>query len=141
MNVVSRIRDGFLALGAATVVWAGSTADAAAALTVTPITWDVVGLDSNRPLTAGPQRFPVAARVCTDTAATNLSVSLVWDDANTAFIDTRPGSLDTLDFVSLAANSCADAYFEIEVTRDVNAFGETRPYHILATADAVPPAS
>ena len=53
MNVVSRIRDALLALGAATVLWAGSAADAAAALTATPITWDVVGLDSNRPLTSG----------------------------------------------------------------------------------------
>src|SRR5438309_9624764 len=34
-----------------------------ATLTVTPITWNVVGLDSNNPL-SGPKDFPVGARVC-----------------------------------------------------------------------------
>lgn len=33
----------------------------AAALTVTPNTWNVVGLDSNTPL-FGPNRFPVGAK-------------------------------------------------------------------------------
>ncbi|MDH4335312.1 MAG: hypothetical protein OEW24_08685, partial [Chloroflexota bacterium] len=36
-------------------------ADAAVALTITPLTWNVIGLDSNGPAT-GPNRFPVGAR-------------------------------------------------------------------------------
>ena len=35
----------------------------AQSLTVTPITWNVIGLDSNGPQ-SGPQHFPVGARVC-----------------------------------------------------------------------------
>ena len=34
----------------------------AAVLTVTPLTWNVIGLDSNSPA-AGPQHFPIGARV------------------------------------------------------------------------------
>ena len=31
---------------------------AASSLTVTPITWDVVGLDSNDPINSGPEKLP-----------------------------------------------------------------------------------
>ena len=36
----------------------------AVTLTVTPVTWNIIGLDSNKP-TTGPKFFPVGARVCT----------------------------------------------------------------------------
>ena len=39
------------------------SAQAAATLTVTPITWNVIGLDSND-VNVGPNHFPVGARVC-----------------------------------------------------------------------------
>ncbi|HET9482839.1 MAG TPA: hypothetical protein VFO79_02685, partial [Xanthomonadales bacterium] len=103
-----------------------------AVLTVTPITWDIVGLDSNSPAT-GPRHFPVGARVCSDVATTVTAASLVWDSAN-AFINTRPGSLATItDLGALAAGGCADAYFEIEVTPDAAAFDTFRRYRITAT--------
>jgi uncharacterized repeat protein (TIGR01451 family) len=102
-----------------------------AALTVEPITWNVIGLDSNDPAN-GPNSFPVGARVCSDVATTNVSVTFVWDSAN-AFVDTRPGSLTTIVLPSIAAGGCADAYFEVEVDRDPAAFDTTRRYHIEAT--------
>jgi len=37
--------------------------NAAAILSISPITWDVIGLDHNDP-TDGPDTFPVGARVC-----------------------------------------------------------------------------
>ena len=53
---------------------------AAASLTIAPITWDVIGLDHNDPST-GPDTFPVGARVCNNGSsdATNLTVALAWD--------------------------------------------------------------
>ena len=57
-------------------------APVSAQLTVTPITWDVVGLDSNRPLTSGPELFPVGAEVCSVVATTNVAVDFVWPDGN-----------------------------------------------------------
>src|SRR4051794_21554887 len=69
-----------------------SPAIAAANLTITPITWGVMGLDSND-VTTGPNEFPVGARVCNTgtTAASNVVANLVWDTAN-ANIDLQTGS-------------------------------------------------
>ena len=102
-----------------------------AALTIEPITWNVIGLDSNDPAT-GPNSFPVGARVCSSTPTTNVSVNFVWDSAN-PYIDLRPGSLSTINFATLNAGECADAYFEVEVDRDAAAFDTTRRYHITAS--------
>ncbi|HSB31411.1 MAG TPA: hypothetical protein VLD55_07390, partial [Candidatus Sulfobium mesophilum] len=40
-----------------------SPASADTVLQVKPLSWNVIGLDSNSPF-AGPYRFPVGARVC-----------------------------------------------------------------------------
>ncbi len=105
-----------------------------AGLTVEPITWDVVGLDHNRPLTSGPELFPVGARVCSDVAISNAEVELIWEEPN-AYVDTRPGSLAVLQTGPLAVDECFDAYFEIQLIRDAAAFGESRRYRIEATDD------
>lgn len=129
-----------LPLVVATLLAAGT---AHAALTVTPITWDVVGLDHNRPLTSGPTWFPVGARVCSDSAVSDVVVELVWDDDDEdehPFINLRPGSRPDLGF-DLEADQCVDAYFEIELTRATNAFFQSRPYTIVADAPGVDPAS
>ena len=102
-----------------------------AALTVTPITWNVIGLDSND-VNTGPNNFPVGARVCSNVATTNVSVSYVWDTFN-AFIDLRAGSLSTVNVPSIGAGACADAYFEVTVVRNASAYNNTRRYHITAT--------
>lgn len=102
-----------------------------AALTVTPLTWNIVGLDSNSPAT-GPRHFPIGARVCSDVATTNVVANFVWDSAN-ANVGLRTGSLATLNFAAIAANSCVDAYYEIEINPISAAFNTTRRYRITAT--------
>src|SRR6478752_5610516 len=87
-----------------------------ATLSVTPLTWNVIGLDSNSPAT-GPQNFPIGARVCSTSATSNVSAQLVWDSANPN-INERPGSQTTLTIPSIAVGGCADAYFEAQVTRN-----------------------
>ena len=104
---------------------------ATATLTVTPVTWNVIGLDSNAPA-SGPRHFPVGARVCSDVATTNVNVAFVWDSANPN-VDLRPGSLGALVLPSIGAGACADAYFEVEVAPVAAAFDTTRRYHIAAT--------
>lgn len=109
---------------------------AVAELTITPITWDVVGLDSNRPLTSGPELFPVGAEVCTSVASASIDVDFVWPDGNGGadpYINLRPGSLASLSFTGLGAGECVDAYFEVQLTRDAGAFGNSREYRIEAT--------
>ena len=82
MNTIGRKSGAFwcgLIIGFAGLLGAGQ---ASAQLSVTPITWDVVGLDHNRPLTSGPELFPVGAEVCSAIATTNVTVDFVWPDGD-----------------------------------------------------------
>src|SRR5690349_2699922 len=82
------------------------SAQAAPILTITPITWNVVGLDSNN-VNVGPNNFPVGARVCnTGSAASNLVATFVWDTSN-PYVDLRSGSLNPITLSSLAAGTPA----------------------------------
>ena len=122
-----------------------SSAYAAANLTVIPITWNVVGLDSNN-VNVGPNNFPVGARVCNTgvDAALNVTSSFVWDTGGTddagTYILLRPGSLTNYDsnkVASLAVGSCHDFYYEVQVNRNSLAYNLTRRYHITTTADTL----
>ena len=107
---------------------------ASAALTVTPVTWNVIGLDSNTPAT-GPRYFPVGERVCSTTATGPITVTLVWDSAN-PYINTRAGSLNPITLPAMSAGACADAYFEVDVTPVAAAFDTRRRFHVTATEGA-----
>ena len=112
-----------------------SPAQAAPVLTIKPLTWNVIGLDSNNPAT-GPDTFPVGARVCNtgDAPATAVTSNLVWDSAN-AYIEADGGT--TIVSGDVAAGACTDAYFHVKVVRNVAAFDTTRRFHITASADGV----
>lgn len=110
---------------------------AATTLSVTPITWNVIGLDSNN-VNVGPNHFPIGARVCNTgaTASSTLTANFVWDNTPSPnYIDIRPGTLSTLSAPGLAAGACTDFYFEVEVARNSLAYNTTRSYHIAVTAD------
>src|SRR5262249_51274356 len=65
----------------------------APALSITPITWNVIGLDSNNAATDGPDTFMVGARVCNagDGPAANVASTFDWDSVN-AFINLNGAS-------------------------------------------------
>src|SRR5689334_21109112 len=107
---------------------------ASAALTVTPVTWNVIGLDSNAPAT-GPRYFPVGERVCTTTATGPIAVTLAWDFANPN-INLRTGTQNPITLGPLAAGACADAYFEVDVTPNASSFDTKRRFHVTATEGA-----
>src|SRR5215208_2412803 len=54
-----------------------------AGVTVTPTTWNVIGLDSNDQ-TSGPDTFQIGARACNtgSAAVTNLTANFIWDSVN-----------------------------------------------------------
>ena len=117
---------------------------AAAVLSVEPITWNVIGLDSNN-VNVGPNHFPVGAHVCntslTDTA-TNVKSAFVFDDGlnlytGDPYINLRAGTLSayTSDGTNLTPGACTDFYYEVAVTRSSNAYDKTRDYHITASSD------
>ena len=116
---------------------------AAADLTVSPITWDVVGLDSNN-VNVGPNQFPVGVRVCNATGAdpaTNVEAAFTWtSSANDTYIYSRPGSYTTIPgptepAITINGGACRDFYFEVEIARDAASRGKARPYEISVTAD------
>ena len=101
-------------------------------LNITPVTWNVIGLDSNNPST-GPNKFPVGARVCNAgaTALTNVSANFVWDSGNPYVNLAVP---PTLTAATLGAGACVDFYFDVTVTRTVAAYNTARRFHITASA-------
>src|ERR1041384_6930787 len=62
----------FIGVGGVQSVYAG--------LTITPVSWNVIGLDSNN-VTVGPDTYQIGARVCNTggTAVSNLVGTFVWD--------------------------------------------------------------
>src|SRR5207249_2746669 len=81
----------------------------AANLSLSIITWDTIGLDSNKPSIQGPDTFPLGVRV-TNTGiatATNVDAQLLWDTAS-ANIALAPGDQATLSVASLAVNASQD---------------------------------
>lgn len=124
-----------------------SSAHALTTLTVEPLTWNVIGLDSND-VSVGPNHFPIGARICNEGGqqATNVTATFVWDDGGNLYsgdpyINLRPGTLSTINLGTLDSGACAtnylDAYFEVAVTRNAGAYDHTREYHIDVTAGNV----
>lgn len=135
----ARIRTALLAVvtaaGALTIV--APPAAAAATLTVTPTTWNVVGLDSNKPSVSNgrPNEFPVGARVCNtgDVAATSVQATFNWTTANTNLSLANATALRSLG--TLAPGACALATYNVLINRNQQSFtNRTRGYQITATA-------
>ena len=126
-ETISLVTSCVVVMASMLVLPASQASAAPVALTITPLTWNMIGLDSNTPAT-GPYRVPVGVRVCNvpggDTA-TGVVVDFGWDSAN-AFINLRPGSLSSISLAPVVGGSCADAYFEAEVTKTTAAFDTTR---------------
>jgi uncharacterized repeat protein (TIGR01451 family) len=106
-----------------------------AGLTVTPTSWNVVGLDSNNPST-GPDTFQIGVRVCNTggTAVTNIVGDFIWDSSN-AYININGPS--TLNVSSLAGGACIDLYYSVTITRTSLAYNTSRRYHIAVSATGV----
>src|SRR5437588_3578775 len=112
-----------------------SVQSAYAGLGATPISWNVVGLDSNNPA-IGPDTYQVGARVCNTggTAVNSIVGTFIWDSTN-AFINLSGAS--TLNVSSLNAGACVDFYYPVTVTRTSSAYDTSRSYHIAVSATGV----
>ncbi|PYS92244.1 MAG: hypothetical protein DMF64_09665 [Acidobacteria bacterium] len=106
-----------------------------AGLTITPVTWNVIGLDSNN-TSVGPDTFQVGVRACNTGGATvtNVTGTFVWDSSN-AFLNLSGANPDNVG--ALAAGACTDIYFPVTVTRTSSAYNTARRYHITVSGDSV----
>src|SRR5688572_12870909 len=88
----------------AVFVCAVGVQSAYAGLTITPVTWNVIGLDSNN-TTTGPDTYQIGARVCNTggAAVSNVVGMFVWDSTN---IYINLTGTNPITFSSLAAGAC-----------------------------------
>ena len=114
-----------------------TSATAAGGLTITQLTWNVNGLDSNKPAppaNQGPDRFPKAVRVCNTSGvdATNLTVNFALTGGN-PYISIL--GRNVLTQTALANGACSDFWFNILIQRNTAAWFTSVGYVITATAD------
>lgn len=119
----------------------GMASPAFAVLTIKNITWNTIGLDSNN-VNVGPNQFPVGARVCTNVTVSNLSATFAWNTTPSPnYITITPGTSTTIGVPSLAAGTCTDFYYSVDVVRSASAYNEFRDYTITVTATGSPAVS
>ncbi|HEX4905022.1 MAG TPA: DUF11 domain-containing protein, partial [Acidimicrobiales bacterium] len=107
-------------------------ASAAVSVTITPTTWDVLGLDSNRPGKSTPSVFPVGAKLCAASgsdALTNVTSTITLSGAGSS-IALQSGSPTTNSHGNVSASGCVETYFHVEVNRNASSFGTTKSYTI-----------
>jgi uncharacterized repeat protein (TIGR01451 family) len=116
----------------AAFVCAVGVQSAYAGLTITPTTWNVIGLDSNNTAT-GPDTYQIGARVCNTggAAVSNVVGTFIWDSTN---IYINVSGSNPITVTSLAAGACIDFYFPVTITRTSLAYDTARRYHITASA-------
>ncbi|HKG15187.1 MAG TPA: hypothetical protein VKB12_17825, partial [Pyrinomonadaceae bacterium] len=112
-----------------------------AQVTVTPVTWNVIGLDSNKWSQGdGPDTFQIGARACNvgATAVANITGTFLWDSSN-PYINLATGAANPVTYASLPVGTCTDFYFPVTVSR-VNTVFTTNPsrrYHITVSGTGV----
>jgi hypothetical protein len=111
------------------------TASAATGLTVTPIEWNVVGLDSNSPAD-GPHSFFNGVSVCNtgSTDVPDLVTTWVWDSASSAISLLGAASKPA---VRLAAGTCRSLWYAVDVVPSASSFDQTRRFHVVASGSGV----
>ncbi|MDX2026071.1 hypothetical protein, partial [Microcella sp.] len=101
-------------------------------LTITPIEWNVVGLDSND-VTVGPNQYSIGARICNITAVPVNNITAAWQWNSTNANINIDGTLSK-SITSLAANTCVNKWWTVEITRTTAAWNTTRSFQISASA-------
>jgi LPXTG-motif cell wall-anchored protein len=116
-------------------VGVGGTANAATGLTITPIEWNVVGLDSNNPAD-GPHSFSHGVSVCNtgSTDVPDLVTTWLWDSASSAISLLGAASKPA---VRLAAGTCRSVWYAVDVVPSASSFDQTRGFHVVASGTGV----
>lgn len=110
-------------------------ASQAAGLSVSVVTWDIIGVKSNNTgLSTGPgPGFPVGVKVCNSSggALTGVQTSFAFTSSNANISLSSPSS-DPIG--SLADGACDYSYYSVDVNRVSGARGTNRSYQISASS-------
>ena len=122
-----------LALLLGSLFWSAVGAAAAGGLTITPIEWNVVGLDSNTPA-SGPHVFSNGVQVCNTSGSDvpDLVTTWVWDSANSAISLSGSASKPA---IGLAAGDCRSVWWAVDVVAAASSYNQARQFHVEASAD------
>jgi uncharacterized repeat protein (TIGR01451 family) len=93
--------------------------------------WDIIGLDSNKPLTEGPDQFYIEVEVDNTGGedATNVQAELTWTTQN-PYIDLHPNEINPKSLGTINAGDTKYVFFIVKVDRDSNAYFTSRDYKI-----------
>ncbi len=102
----------------------------AADLNLTTGSWDTIGLDHNN-VNEGPNLFIIQTHVKNNgtTSASNVSGTVTFHSGS-SYVNLKTGENTTKNLGNIAPGETKDLYYQIEVTRDANAYGTNRPYTV-----------
>lgn len=118
-------------------------------LGITPITWHVIGLDSNN-VNVGPDTFPVGARVCNTGSQSALNVRATLSlgagaapisvfgasTLNNGTVTAAPPPVPSPYTISTTPTNCTDFYFYVRIDRTApTIYNTTKQFVITAVAD------
>ncbi|MEM2583328.1 MAG: hypothetical protein QW519_03065, partial [Candidatus Thermoplasmatota archaeon] len=113
-------------------------------LGVAIVSWNVIGIDANKPGTDGPNCSVVQVRVWNNGSynATNVIVSFNWNSTeNSTYIYLHENELATKNVGTIEAGKCKDVFFVVNITRSSASKDKTRAFTINVTADNANPAN
>lgn len=128
----------------ATVIIAAPQAQAAVGpFTLTALSWDDIGLDSND-VTTGPNVYEIGIRACNTGVTTAPTVTATWTWTNIGrtrtgvaiasppgpYVAIQTGTSATQVIHGLAGGACFDFYFNMEIVRNAAAYKTTRNYTV-----------
>ena len=107
-------------------------------VTVNVLSWNIIGVDSNDPATAGPHQFVIQARVTNNTGADISNVSADFAlGSRTSYISTYGPTTQNIGTIS--NGNSADVFFQVTITPPSSpntsqnpVFGTTKNYTITA---------
>jgi uncharacterized repeat protein (TIGR01451 family) len=103
-------------------------------LCIDPISWNIIGLDSNKPATDGPDTFMVGARACNQSAATITSVTATYNTVGAINPYVNLADNSTISIPKLDPGRCEDFYFNGRITRTSAAYLTSQGYTISVTS-------
>ncbi|HEX6641403.1 MAG TPA: C25 family cysteine peptidase [Thermoanaerobaculia bacterium] len=110
------------------------------ALCIDPISWNVIGLDSNKALAPnndGPDTFMVGARACNKGATTLTNVVATYNTVGAVNPYINLADNSTISISEIRPDRCEDFYFNGQITRINAAYFTTQGYTVTATSGAL----
>ena len=109
-------------------------------LCVDPLSWNVIGLDSNKavpPTNDGPDTFMVGARACNTGSTTLINVTATYNTVGAVNPYIALADNSTISIAELRPGRCEDFYFNGQISRVNAAYFTTQQYTVTITSGAL----